>query len=298
MKAKYELEFELGPLAPFDIKKEIRTTFSDGSQIKLYPNEKSKGLNKGAIIFEIDRPNPDFADRIGKDKVNRFLNCMLITKENFEQLAAVRFLRLKFLNPEQIPGGKVDQRIGFTINAIFTASVEENELESVKQLMEIIDTLPILRREIILRSLRWIRSGAEASSEDRFIYRWISFELLLALLEKKGKYTPTLIPEFIHKYMKTGTAKLVFQKHKATIKKLSMANLIGWKKAERSKELLGLLRRRKHDLKAILTKTMLCIYEVRNTLFHKGEALEIMKQSSSLLKDVYRESLKTYIESS
>ena len=297
MKAKYELEFELRPLAPFDIKKEIRTTFSDGSQIKLYPNEKSKGLNKGAIIFEIDRPNPDFADRIGKDRINRFLDCMLITKENFEQLAAVRFLRLKFLNPEQIPGGKVDQRIGFTINAIFTASLEENELESVKQLMEIIDTLPILRREIILRSLRWIRSGAEASSEDRFIYRWISFELLLALLEKKGMSTPKLIPEFI-KILKTETAKQIFLNHEETIKKLSMANLIGWKGAERSKDLLELLQRRKHNLKAILTKTMLCIYEVRNTLFHKGEVLETINQSSALLRDVFRESLKTYVESS
>lgn len=287
MEAKYELEFELGPPAPFDIRKEMRITFSDGSQIKLYPREKSKDSNKGAIIF--DCPDPDFAERIGKGKVNRFLNCMLIIKENFEQLAAVNFSPLTF------PGG---QRFSFTIKPRLTVPVEENELESVKKLMETIDTLPDPRKEIILRSLRWFRRGAEANSEDRFIYRWISFDLLLALLGKKGTSTPNLIPEFIHKYMKTETAKLIFHKHKPTIKKLSMANLIGWKRAERSKELLALLRRQKHDLKAILTKTMLCIYEVRNTLFHKGEVLETINQSSALLRDVFRESLKTCVESS
>ncbi len=288
MEAKCELEFELGPPAPFNIGKEMRITFSDGSQIKLYPNEKPKDSNKGTIIFELDRPDRELAERIGKDKVNEFFNSMLITKENFEQLVAIKFRPLTFHR---------GQIFSFTIKPRFIVPVEENELESAQKLIETIYTFPIPRRHIILRSLRWFRRGAEGNSEDRFIYRWISFDLLLALLEKKGKSTPKLIPEFIQ-ILKTETAKQIFLKHEETIKKLSMANLIGWTGAERSNALLELLQRRKHNLKAILTKTMLCIYEVRNTLFHKGEVLETINQSSALLRDVFRESLKTYVESS
>lgn len=289
METKYKLKFELGPPAPFNIGKEMRITFSDGSQIKLYPQEKPKDSNKGAIIFELDRPDRELAEKTGKDKVNEFFNSMLITKENFEQLAATTFSVLKCAR-----GG---ESLSFGIKPRFIVPVEENELESAQKLIETIYTFPIPRRHIILRSLRWFRRGAEGNSEDRFIYRWISFDLLLALLEKKGISTPKLIPEFIQ-ILKTETAKQIFLKHEETIKKLSMANLIGWTGVERSNELLKLLQRQKPNLKDVLTKTMLCIYEVRNTLFHKGEVLETINQSSALLRDVFRESLKTYVESS
>ena len=289
MKAKSELEFELGPPAPFNIGKEMRITFNDSSQIKFYPMEKSKDSNKGAIIF--DCPDLNSAERIGRDKVNRFFNCMLITKENFEQLTAPRFF------PLTSPKG---QTFSFTIKPRLTVPVEENELESAKKLMETIDTLSDPRKGIILRSLRWFRRGAEANSEDedRFIYRWISFDLLLALLEKKGISTPSLIPEFINNYMKTETIKLILNTHESTITKLSEANLIGWRGAKRSNDLYKLLRIQSPDQKDILTKTMLCIYEVRNTLFHKGEALKtIINPSSALLRDVFIKSLETYVES-
>ena len=297
MEAKYELEFELGPPAPFNIGKEMRITFSDGSQIKLYPKEKPKDSNKGAIIFELDRPDRELAEKTGKDKVNEFFNSMLITKENFEQLAATTFSVLKC--------ARGSESFSFIIKPLLTAPVGENEMESAKKLIETIYTFPIPRRDIIVRSLRWFRRGAEANSEDRFIYRWISFDLLLALLvlEKKEKHkakgTPKLIREFMmSKYMKAETAKLISHKHKLTIEKLSRANLKGFRGAERSKALLEELQRQKPNLKDILTKTMLCIYEVRNTLFHKGEVLETINQSSALLRDFFRESLKTYVESS
>jgi len=299
MKAKYEQEFELGPPTPFNVEKEMRITFRDGSQIKLCPKEKPKDTIKGAIMFELDHPDPMLEEKIGKDKVNDFFNSMLITKENFEQLAATQFGVLKPLGPGP------DEIFNFGINPHKTTSLGKNEMESAKNLIETIYTFSDQRRGIIVRSLRWFRRGAEANSEDRFIYRWISFDLLVALLglEKKEKTkpkgTPTLIKEFMNsKYMKAETAKMIFDKHKLTIEKLSKANLKSFRGTERSKQLLELLPGPKHKLKHILTKVMLCIYELRNTLFHKGELFETINQNSALLGDVFRESLKTYVECS
>ena len=66
-----------------------------------------------------------------------------------------------------------------------------------------------------------------------------------------------------------------------------MINLNGVNRSEKIRELL--VRARDYP-KAILIKAIFCIREVRHILFHKGEVLELIKGSSSLLRDIIRES--------
>jgi hypothetical protein len=141
--------------------------------------------------------------------------------------------------------------------------------------------------------MRWFRKASELDGEDQFIHRWISFEALLGLLNMTNS-TPALSNMFIHRFLNTKTAQTIFNRNQKVITDLSEAGLLGYRGANYSENLA--LSLNKNHPKEIISKANLCIYEVRNKLLHKGEVLNFIADSSSLLNDIIKGCLKDYIQ--
>jgi hypothetical protein len=148
------------------------------------------------------------------------------------------------------------------------------------------------RQSIIRRCLFWLRKGAEATDDDdeRFTYRWISLETLLAIIQKNST-EKRLLSIMLDNYLKKERANEIFEKNKTTIVELSKANLIGLHEYKYSEKLKKILEKQQSDFKAIMVEVTLCIYEVRNRIFHKGEIMPLITGCNSLLKDLVREIL-------
>lgn len=266
-KAKFKLDFEAETY--FDIGREMEVTLPDGSRIVFH---KSKGINRGTIFLEVDQPNEIIARNEGQRKVEQFFNCMLITKDTLESLKSVKFpQKPELLNPKDFEGVPKTRYANFQINAVLVAPLKQRTFTATTDLLAKIGKLPQEKQNIISRSLRWFRKASEVDGEDKFIFRWISFEPLLGLL-KKRRATQNLIPEFVDRFLETETARRIFQKHQRTVEDLSKANLVSIGGVPYSEQ-LGALLKKGSDPRAILPKATLCIFEVRNNLFHKGEVL-------------------------
>jgi len=287
-KAKFKLDFEAETY--FDIDREMKVALPDGSRIVF---KKSKGKNQGTIFFELNQPNEVIARNYGQSKVEEIFSYLLVTKDNFENWKPIYFpQKPKLLNPEIFIGLRKTGYVTLKASTVLVTKLDQQELDIVNNLLIKVDKLPENIQEIIFRSLHWFRKASETNGEDRFIYRWVSFEALWGLVKEEK---PSV---FLNQYLITPVANTILEKHKKTIIELSNANLISWKGAKRSEKLRGLLKRDKKPAKDILIKVEDCIYEVRNKFLHTGKALELIKGSSSLLRDLIRESLKEYVQKS
>jgi len=288
-KAKYKLDFEVE--VGFDIGRAMEVSLQDGSKIEIY---ESKGLNHGTIFFETHVPDETIARNEGQQKVEQFFNCMLIAIDRLENMKAISFpQKPELLNPEDFEGVIKTGYANYSVRVDLVHRLEQTTLEPVSKLLTELYRLPQSEQDIIFRSLRWFRKASETSGEDRFIFRWVSFEALLGLLNKDIG-TQGLINEFINTYLERQTIQEILQKHKTIIERLSKANLRSWQGKLYSKPLQDSLEKG-HDVKSILQKAALCVYQVRNDLFHKGAVIQLMEDSGSLLRDIIRECLKSYV---
>ena len=284
-KARFRLDFEV---TYFAISNTVEVALFDGSQIAFC---KSKGTNHGTLSFEIDQPNESLARREGQRKVEEFFTYLLVAKANFENIKPIGFPRKPaLLNREDFKGVPIGGYKELKADAVLVARLDQQELDTTSGLIAKINEFPREKKDVVSRSLGWFRKAAETAGEDRFIFRWISFEALTGLVEN-GRFSTLL-----DRYLVTPVARDILDKHKETVQKLAQANLIGWRGAKRSQKLKELLERASSDPKAVLIRAGLCISEVRNNLFHKGEALELVKGSSSLLRDTIRECLKLCVQ--
>jgi len=282
-KAKYELEFEAE--AHLVIDKEMDVALPDGSQIVF---DKSDDVNRGKIVLEIAKPDMKIARDQGRRRVEQFFNCMLIGNDRLEDMKQIMYLQPKLLNLQDFRRARYYAELPIIL--IPQHKLEQQTLQTTSDLITKILRLPEEKKDIMSRSLRWFRKASEAEGEDRFIFRWISFEVLLGFL-KKRKATQNLIPEFVHRFYDTETAERILQKHKKTVQILSHAKLESLRGVKVSEELRNSLKKDR-DSKRILQCVTRCIFEVRNNLFHEGTVPKLMGTSSSLLRDIIRECLK------
>ena len=170
--------------------------------------------------------------------------------------------------------------------------MRHEELVHAAELLSRIHGLPEREQKLLLRALTWYERGCQSKAEDQFVVWWISFDSLLGLLSKKDT-SPNLIPEFLETYLRPASPD-VFTKNQKTIEDLSSAQLTSFGGVERSKKLKDELQKRTSTPSSILIKATLCIYEVRNNLFHAGVSSNLLQVSASLLADIIRETIRTY----
>lgn len=268
----------------FDIKEDRTIDILGGSKIALY---KSKTMNKGSVFYEMDTLDQKKAEEQGKSIINYFLNCMLVALD-IDNLVPPKFPQEpELLNPEQFKDTPRTIYKDFTISCGIVATLEEKRLTDSGTLANRINDLDFGKQTTIRKCLFWLRKGAEATNDERFTYRWISLETLLATIQKNS--TEKMLSIMLNNYLKNERAKEIFEKNKQTIVELSGANLIGWNGAKYSEKLKEILKQT--DFKAIMTKVILCIFEARNRLFHRGEVTPLLVGCNSLLRDLIREVL-------
>jgi hypothetical protein len=176
----------------------------------------------------------------------------------------------------------------YSISFDIVATLEEKRVIDASTFANKLNSLDSEKQTIIRKCLFWLRKGAEATDDERFIYRWISLEALLAIIQKNS--TEKMLSVILNNYLKNERAKEIFEKNKKAILELSEANLIGWNGAKYSEKLKETFKQQS-DFKVMMTKVTLCIFEIRNRLFHRGEIMPLIAGCNSLLKDLIREVL-------
>ena len=155
------------------------------------------GRNLGTIFFEIDEPDESIARNIGQQKVENFFTCLFGNQSQFWEFETDNFSSKTWIAEsedfKEVPIKRyADLKIAYGI----AVKLEQKELDATSEFLAKLEKLPREKREIISRSLRWFRKASEANGEDRFIYRWISFEALAGLVEE-GK-----LPVLLNQYWK------------------------------------------------------------------------------------------------
>ena len=180
----YRLDFELD--AYFDIKKDVEIRRSDDSKIILY---KSKVTNKGSIIFKVDTLDQNIAKREGIAKVDTFLDYLIVSL-NIDNIMPTRFADTPILlNSEKFEKMTKTGYKNLSVSVSIVAPFAEKAVEYANTLMEKTNQLNDKRQFAIEKCLIWLRKGAEASADERFIYRWIALEALCGVLQ--GSYSST-----------------------------------------------------------------------------------------------------------
>ncbi|HIH96378.1 MAG TPA: hypothetical protein HA348_02615 [Thermoplasmata archaeon] len=136
--------------------------------------------------------------------------------------------------------------------------------------------------------------------EDKFIMFWISFNALYGYNAKKNNVKVKdetqiniLLNNFPNKQNKKTVVDLV-NRHGDEIDELSNANLISWNGKNRSEDLKKALNAQ-HN-RNILKKTALCIYAVRNDLFHSGISPTSRESCTLILQDMIKSITKEIIQ--
>jgi hypothetical protein len=294
-KAKFKLSFRVE--AGFDLDKEARFDLSDDASIILHP---TKAINLGTVLYEIEEPNTAKARTEGKRRVEQFLTSLLYTNDFLDGLTSVAFPEdPQLINPEDFEGQTKTGALEITADSFIAAGLNQIEVVGTVKLLNDIDRLGPDRRDIVDRSMRWFRRASETDGEDRFVFRWISYEAILGLPELTGLQgtrsgTQKLSNTFINDFLETSTVRAILEKHSGTMTVLADAGLEGYQGKTFSADLKSVLKG--SHKKAILQRAVLCVYEVRNSLFHKGQALSLIDDSSLLLRDLVRGCLRDYLD--
>jgi len=178
-KPEYKLDFEVQ--AFFDIKEDIETEILDGTKIILYQN---KGLNKGSVIFQTETMDFGEAKNEGMLRADAFLN-FLVVLLNIENIPSTKYAESPtLLNSEKFKGATLTIQKQITAGAAVVAVFQNKWAEEAKNMVEKAYKLTNFEQNALAYSLYWLRKGAEAKENDRFIYRWISLEALCGILGK------------------------------------------------------------------------------------------------------------------
>lgn len=275
---KYRLDFEMDTY--YDIREEIEVELSKNSKVTLHP---SKTTNKGSVIFEKDTLDQSHAESEGKTIANHFIDLLIISLDP-DNMVPLRFGKLELLNPEDFKEKTKTVYKDLSISFTVVGSIDRRKVEATKDIVKKMSRLGQEEQKSLCRSVFWLRRAAEAAGEERFVYRWISLEALCGVLPEMSS-TQKMINNLLHKYLKIESARSICDRNKNIIDELGEANLVGWKGSKRSDELKEMIED-KADCKAILSKAALCAFEVRNSLFHKGEALSLLGGCNILLRDI------------
>jgi hypothetical protein len=287
---KYRLDFEVDAYLAID--GNIETKLSDGSRIILQKstdtNKGSKGSNKGSIVFRMDTLDFRLARREGILKTTAFLNFLLVVS-NMDNTGQIKFADSpELLNAEEFRGISKTNEKSFSGNALITAPFRKQWTECVNSLISKNSQLEKDKQNVIYDCLFWLRKAAESPLNERFIYRWVALEALGGILDEQFDSTPKMLNSTINT-IKTESARAIFEKHRKSISQFVDASLKSRRGRNRSAELeqaIAGLERKDADYKAVMVKTALCIYEVRNKFFHKGEVLPLVDSCNTLLREL------------
>lgn len=134
--------------------------------------------------------------------------------------------------------------------------------------------------------LEWLTKKSTTPLED-FLCKWVSFNILYSTRSPLHKDNEA-IEDFIEHGLRYAEIANLVKEHESMIGGLTKLNLISDKKERYSTKLKSALKNKK--TKEIWRYTILCVYIIRNNLFHKGKKLDDypLRHVNSLLEDVVK----------
>lgn len=267
---------------------------------KLALNLKPLPGNKieGVLLFQIVAPEADQgeAEHQGQLLLQRFLRegFLAFTGKNLE----IQYGPIEFVNTKEFRGKVVmiDDRKFLTI--FLLREMKVNEIHKTGELLIRIDHDP--DSKALKRCLEWLRKGEDApEAVDRFIMYWVAFNIVYGLIGRKSD--ATLISELLNTRYKSENLSNILNSYDSTIWKLTSLELKSWnRRRDFSHELEVALESRDDRMK--IAKVGLCLYTIRNQLFHAGlvpiQDRVFMDNCVSLLKAIIRDVLISKLEMS
>lgn len=321
--AKLKYEFEI----------DIHLKDKDPIEVLINPDTKiildiSSGKKcKGSIFYteEFSSNNIDLveAKKVGKEYVERYfkVNDLLIdinlTQFKFSDKPEV----LEIINGNNIRYSDAFSRtVGYSVTTAIVKtsntrivvddrdgrvtdykSIMENISPGIYQKLEKLKNRGDAKSPILEKCIDWnYRASSTDNIEERFIYRWIAFDVLTGILLKL-KPTINLIPEFVN-MIQTKTAKVVNTKYNGFYDLLIVQNFTSLAKrqegviGDRSQNLKDERDKSRPNNKCIIQKAIECLYEYRNEIFHCGEVNnDLSKQADLFVSEIITISIQSIL---
>lgn len=292
MKVKpcWQLKFELEGIR--NLKEDIDLSLPSGNKLILKQSNSKTDVIKGCIIFETDRADRSCARKEGKriidEEIEKILDIVVLKSPTNLKILEIA-PNPEILNKEEYPiitGGCCDDLY------VKEAPVEGNLLDRyLKEAVRLKQRIEKQNESDIHRIARWFRRGMNTRGEDKFIMLWISFNALYGYNAKKnkksGKVSGTEQIESLFEVVSDEQEIVdLINRHRDRIDELSNANLISLYGKNRSEDLKKVLKAQ--DNREILKETALCIYNVRNDLFHGGISPTSIDSCTFILQDMIK----------
>lgn len=183
------------------------------------------------------------------------------------------------------------------------AQVGSLDLSDVEKSLAMVDTLRRdTNKDTLLRSLRWLRKASRSSEVvDRFVMLWIAFNVFYRALDQHETAEKTAIKNLIMRYPSIEKIRKILASHDATVKTLASKDLWDQRRHTNYSANLMSVIEAEADPRIILQNVCLCLYMVRNRIFHGGAKprrdTDFVKACSELLMRIYRECFRNYLDS-
>ena len=171
------------------------------------------------------------------------------------------------------------------------------EVEKPLALRKKLDLHP--QKRSLERSVRWFRKANDSDDDvDMFVTLWVAFNSFYSIFaDKKGD--KTAINTLLNSHPDADRIKEIIATHRTVIEALASKKLTDWHETtDYSEQLRASLGG--HDVRSTLQKVGLCLWVVRNDVFHGGttpnQDLGFLRACSELLKRIYRECFCSYLD--
>ena len=293
MKVKpcWQLKFKLKGVK--NLIEDIDLLLPSGNKLILKRSDSESDIVEGCVIFETNKPNLSSAyterKKIIDDEIKKILGIVVLESQTNLKLEING--KPEILNKDEFPRIHRDIYVGF-LNVI-QPPIEGNLMaEYLKDAVRLKQRIEKQNESDIHRIINWFRMGMDKSEEERFIMLWISFNALYGYYAKKNnkerdgdvKQIDNLLNNFPSK--RNNMLGDLVNRHTDKIDELSNANLISLYGKNRSADLKNALKAQNN--REILKKTALCIYAVRNDLFHGGNVTSLINPCTRILQDLIK----------
>ncbi|MFQ6061252.1 MAG: hypothetical protein ACE5KV_08200 [Thermoplasmata archaeon] len=275
IEGKFRIDWDV----PFQItywrvNEKIEHTTPSGERIVLGP--KGDDDSEGHVFLTLidDVVDSAKAKRIAQEVIRDVLveNFLLVDGRSLES-SGMSFSDPELLNEVEVRNRRKTGHSTMAGNVVISAPVDAAAIRRAFELHQRRSSLD--KRDEIDRCVKWLKKGHSLSDPvDRFLMYWISFNVLYGLFSDRGKRTDRRsINELLngHPREKEDIAHIL-DRHGGIVDILAGAGLTDWHErtsySERLRESL-----KTDNYRDQLKKVALCLYVVRNQIFHGGRGL-------------------------
>jgi hypothetical protein len=187
--------------------------------------------------------------------------------------------------------------VGMGIGICICLPLATTEVEKPLALRKKLDLHP--QKRSLERSLRWFKKANDSDDDvDMFVTLWVAFNSFYSIFaDKKGD--KTAINTLLNSHPDADRIKEIIATHRTIIEALASKKLTDWHETtDYSEQLRASLGGQ--DVRSTLQKVGLCLWVVRNEVFHGGttpnQDLGFLRGCSELLKRIYRECFCSYLD--